>query len=211
MRRHKGLFITFEGGEGAGKSTLLEGVARRLRDRGLEVLSTREPGGTPLGEEIRALLLRERAGVPISPMAELFLFLAARAEHVDVVITPALARGAVVLCDRFSDSTIAYQGAGRGLGMEHVSELCERACHGMQPDRTFFIDLAPSLGLKRAHGRNGNHDRMESQALTFHETIRTAFCELAKRFPSRIVMIDGTRTPEVLCEEVFTDILSHVL
>src|SRR6187431_1687241 len=144
----RGIFITIEGGEGAGKTTLIESLYQHLLGLGREVLKTREPGGTPLGEEIRKILLHSTG--PVSPYAELSLFLASRAQHISELIAPALAAGKVVLCDRFNDSTIAYQGMARGLGMEEVAAVCRFICAGLEPQLTLYLDIDPAVGLSRA-------------------------------------------------------------
>jgi len=205
MKRDNGLFITFEGGEGAGKTTLLEEMSRVFSNRGLSVIKTREPGGTRLGEMIRTILL-QKGDVAISSHAELCLFLASRAEHIAEVIVPALKKNQIVLCDRFNDSTIAYQGAARGLGVEAVEKVCEFISHGTLPDLTFYLDIDPRLGLQRAAGRNQHPDRIESEKLAFHQTIRDAYLRLHKQHPDRIRLLDATRPPS----EVFAHAMKDV-
>ncbi|MBF8262627.1 MAG: tmk, partial [Parachlamydiales bacterium] len=165
----RGLFITFEGGEGAGKSTLIDEVARQLASDGYHVVKTREPGGTHIGEHIRSLLLDHAQNRPLSAYAELCLFLAARAQQIEEIIAPALEARKIVLCDRFNDSTIAYQGVARGLGVEEVSAFCQFICHGIQPQLTLYLDIDPAVGLSRARrdqpqiaGARG-YDRIESE------------------------------------------------
>lgn len=190
------MFITFEGGEGGGKSTLVRKIAEALQPR-FTVCITREPGGTKLGESIRSLLLH---GEKVDAKAELFLFLAARIQHVEEVIKPALQRGEIVLCDRFSDSTIAYQGGGRALGVEYVQACTRQAIGDFQPDLTFYIDVPPEVGLQRA-GRRSGHDRIEKEALQFHEEVRRAFCFLAKDEPNRIQLLDGTKSRDEVLKD----------
>lgn len=196
------MFITLEGGEGSGKTSLLLQLAAHFRSRGKEVVTTREPGGCLLAERVRALVLEEKAGVPISPLAELLLFLSARAQHIHEVILPALEAGKIVLCDRFHDSTLAYQGVGRALGLEEVRELCDKASQGLWPDRTFFLDVPPHLGLARARGVNkkeaasGEGDRIESAGLAFHEQVRQAFLQLAQAEPDRACVLDGSQSQQ---------------
>lgn len=194
----KGCFITFEGGEGAGKSTLIESVEAHLSKLGLTTLKTRAPGGTPLGKEIREWLLHEKER-DLDMRAELLLFLADRAQHVREVIQPALEKGLVVLCDRFNDSTMAYQGVARGFPLETVSSFCLFASHALVPDVTFYLDLDPALGLQRREKANGR-DRIESEELCFHQKIRKAFQEIAKKEPSRVSVLDASLSKE----EVFT-------
>ncbi len=192
----KGLFITFEGVEGSGKSTQIELVVAKFRGQGLEVILTREPGGTPLAEGIRGLILDERGDPPVA-RAELFLLQAARAQHVDCVIRPNLEAGRVVISDRFFDSTIAYQGRARGLDMEMVRECIAAAIDGVVPDVTIVLDMPPADGLARQsrdmfahHERN----RMEAEELTFHEAVRRGFLEQAEAEPHRIRVIDASRS-----------------
>lgn len=199
----KGLFVTFEGGEGAGKSTLALRVRDALKAQGRNVLFTREPGGTPFGEELRTLLLHHQA--KIIPEAELFLFLASRIQHLEELILPALNKGAIVLCDRFTDSTIAYQGEGRGLGVEYITTCCRLATKGFEPDLTFFVDLDPKIGLERTNVRTSTShascDRLEKESLAFHEKVRGGFLALAKQNPERIIMLNGLLEPEALFQE----------
>jgi dTMP kinase len=209
----KGLFVTFEGGEGAGKSTL----ATRLRDAMVkdftrEVLITREPGGTTFSEELRNLLLHHTGDV--TSKAELFLFLSARIQHLEELIKPAIKRGAVVLCDRFSDSSIAYQGEARGLGMDYVASCCSLATGGYTPDITFYVDIDPKLGLLRIAARRGSEvavDRLEKEALHFHEKVRTGFQKLSIIHPDRIVTLDGTLSPDDLFQNAYTHLQKLLL
>lgn len=192
-------FITFEGGEGAGKTTLMNYLQKQLELWGYSVLMTREPGGTPLGEQIRNWLL-SRDGVQLCNKTELLLFLAARAQHIEEIIAPALRGGKIVLCDRFNDSTIAYQGAGRGLGIEYVKKMCFNICGSTIPDLTLYLDVDPKEGLartKHAHKENaagGNVDRIEAEQLQFHLDVRKAFIDLSKAEPERLLIIDANQT-----------------
>jgi dTMP kinase len=181
-----GRLIAFEGVEGAGKSTQLELLRRQLEGRGREVVVTREPGGTPVGERVRALLLDPE--VEIYPRTEALLFAAARAELVERVIRPALERGAVVLCDRYLDSSLAYQGGARGLGRGPVEEVNRLATGGLLPDLVVLLDLDPADGLRR---RQGDRDRIEAQDLDFHRRVREAFRALAAADPNRFAVVDG--------------------
>ena len=189
----RGMFITFEGGEGSGKSTQKCRVVAKLRDTGAEVVATREPGGTELGDRIRAVLL-DRAHVGMQPRAELLLYEASRAELVASVIRPALERGATVLCDRYSDSSIAYQAFGRGLPVDDVRELSELATAGLLPDRTVLLDVAPAVGLARATG--GGADRLESEAVAFHERVRDGFLAIAAEEPDRFRVVDAGQSAD---------------
>jgi dTMP kinase len=188
-----GRLIAFEGVEGAGKSTQLELLRRVLEGRGREVVVTREPGGTPAGERVRALLLDP--AVELQPRTEALLFAAARAELVERVIRPALERGAVVLCDRYLDSSLAYQGGARGLGRGPVEEVNRFATGGLLPDLVVLLDLDPAEGLRRGHGAP---DRIEAQDLGFHHRVREAFRDLAGADPDRFTVVDGAApVPEV--------------
>jgi dTMP kinase len=189
------LFVTFEGIEGSGKSSHARALADRLRAAGTPVLETREPGGTPAGAAIRALLLGTDA-TPLTPLAELFLYCADRTQHVETEIRPALARGMVVVCDRFSDSTIAYQGHGRGLDLAVVRSLDAQARAGLSPGLTFLLDCPVTVGLGRARARPGDGDRFEREAVAFHERIRAGFRAIAVAEPERVVVVDSTADAE---------------
>jgi dTMP kinase len=191
------MFITFEGLDGSGKSTQAELLAEALRGTGLDVVTTREPGGTPLGEHVRELLL---SGDEISPWAEAALFTAARAELVDGVIAPALESGAVVICDRYLDSSLAYQGVARGLGVDRVLELNLPAIRGQLPDRTFLLEIDPGEAARRV-GENG--DRIEREDEQFREQVANAYRLLAETFPQRIEVVDGTRPALEIAKEIF--------
>lgn len=196
----KGRFITFEGIEGSGKSTQIEGLAAALRRRGISVLVTREPGGTPVAEAIRNVLLDVRNGA-LQPATELLLYVAARAQLVGEIIRPALEAGTTVLCDRYADSTTAYQGFGRGASFEAIAQLHAIAAGGLEPDRTFVLDLPVAEGLARARMR-GRADRIEQEPTAFHERVRAGYLELASRHPQRIVLLDGLQTPETIASQV---------
>lgn len=202
----RGVFITFEGGEGAGKSSLIEEVAKHLASEGIQVVKTREPGSTHLGEHIRTLLLNH-AEQDVSPYAELCLFLAARAQHLKEVIVPSLEKRKVILCDRYNDSTIAYQGAARGLGMERVERFCEFVCQGVQPHLTLYLDIDPAVGLARARGTSPQiagergYDRIEVEGIEFHSKIRKAFREIHEKDPSRFHLLDASERKEIVYAE----------
>jgi dTMP kinase len=185
------LFITLEGPEGAGKSTNREYLAERLRAAGIEVLLTREPGGTPLAERIREVLLTPVEEV-MNADTELLLVFAARAQHLATVIRPALARGAVVLCDRFTDSTYAYQGAGRGLSLERIAALEDFVQGDLRPDLTLVFDLPVDVGLARASAR-GRLDRFEQEGQAFFQKVREAFLARAAAAPQRYVLVDAAQ------------------
>lgn len=189
MSARAGTFIAFEGGDGAGKSTQVALLAQLLRGAGHEVVLTRQPGGTPLGTALRDLLLH---GGDITPRAEALVFAADKAQHVEEVVRPALARGAVVITDRYVDSSIAYQGAGRALGDAEVARLQHWAVDGLVPDLTVLVDVHPEEGRRR---RGAEHDRMESEAADFHAAVRRHFLALAEQDPGRYLVVDGTGSP----------------
>ncbi len=190
----KGCFITIEGGEGAGKSSNLDFVRRYLEQRGKPVVVTREPGGTPLGEAIRALLL-DRGNGKMADDTELLLMFAARAQHLAELIRPALDAGKWVLCDRFTDATYAYQGGGRGIPRERIAVLEQWVQRGLQPDLTLLLDIPVDQGLARARARS-DPDRFESEQIAFFERVRAAYLEQARRSPERYRVIDATRPLE---------------
>ena len=190
----KGVFITFEGIEGCGKSTQTHLLSRHLEAEGHDVVVTREPGGTPLAEALREILL-DPANDAMAPLTELLLYEAARAQHVHELIRPAIEAGSVVLCDRFFDSTTAYQGAGRQLPDIDFEKLHSLATGGLSPDMTIFLDLPVDVGLKRATVSSAP-DRIEGEAIDFHERVRQGFLDLVERHPERIKSLDATGPPE---------------
>ena len=191
----RGRFITFEGGEGAGKSTQIRLLASSLRQSGLDVVETREPGGSPSAEEIRSLLVTGAAD-RWSPMAETLLFYAARVEHWRQVIDPALARGAHVVCDRFADSTMAYQAYAGGLDRKFIDDLHRLTMAEAVPDVTLVFDLPVDEGLRRASARSGAETRFESKGREFHEHLRQGFLDIAKRDAKRCAVIDAAQSIE---------------
>lgn len=193
----KGVFITLEGGEGAGKSTLARALQAAFHAAGREVVLTREPGGTPGAEEIRELLVKGEAD-RWSAMTEALLFYAARVDHVEKVIRPALKRGAVVISDRFADSTMAYQGAAGGIDIDRLKALHKLALGDFKPDVTLLVDIPPEEGLKRTQNRLGFEVRFESKALAFHERLRSFFRALADAEPGRFIVLDGMLPPDAL-------------
>ncbi len=189
------MFVVVEGIEGSGKSTLIGGLAARLGAEGLDVLVTREPGGTPVGDAVREIFLNR--SIAIAPLTETLLVNAARAQHVSDVIRPGLDAGRIVLCDRFVDSTLAYQGYGRGLDVEVVRALCAIATAGLQPDLVLLLDLAVGVARARLRDRSAAVDRIESEDDAFHERVRRGFIALAKDSP-RHRMLDATLPPDEL-------------
>lgn len=201
------MFLTVEGVEGSGKSTLLDALAARLEAEGTPVMRTREPGDSSLGAHIRPLVLS--AGRTPDPRAELFLFLADRAQHVAEVVRPALAAGMLVLCDRYADSTIAYQGYGRGMDIDRLQQLNDFATGGLWPDLTLLLDLPPETGLLRATRRNAatglsrTEGRFEAETLAFHERIRQGFLARARLYPERFRVLDASLPPPALAEQAW--------
>lgn len=191
-----GLFIVFEGGDGAGKSTQVALLRDALCREGRQVTVTRQPGGTPLGQQIRDLVLH---GEHVTPRAEALLFAADKAHHVETLIRPALQRGDVVISDRYTDSSVAYQGAGRALGAQEVHDLNMWAVEDLVPDLTVVVDISAAEGRRR---RGDVHDRLESEEDTFHEAIRQHFLAMARGNPQRYLVVEGTQPPEQIHAEV---------
>lgn len=203
----RGVFITFEGPEGSGKTSQLRALAEFLRAQQHPVVTTREPGGTAIGQHIREVLLQPEYG-DLHPRAEVLLFLADRAQHVEEVIRPALQRGDIVLCDRFADSTLAYQGYGHGrFSLEQLRELIAFAVQGIWPELTILLDLPVEQGLARNHGRR---DRLERLDLDFHRRVRQGYLELAAAEPQRWLVLDATRPWEVIQAELRQRVLAFL-
>jgi dTMP kinase len=202
-----GLFVAFEGGEGAGKSVQIGRLGQALRDLGHPVTVTYEPGATPAGKKIRGILLEAQEAV--APRAEALLFAADRAHHVETVIRPALDAGGVVLTDRYVDSSLAYQGAGRALAVEDVRRMSHWATGGLVPDLTILLDLDPAIGLARAKGRSA-HDRLERESLEFHERVRQGFRALAEAEASRYLMLDATQSPDQLATAITAAVVDRL-
>lgn len=196
-----GLFIAFEGGDGAGKSTQAARLSDALQSRGFSVLPTREPGGTPIGEKLRSLVLDHGHGT-IDARTEALMFAAARAAHASQVIRPALAEGTVVITDRYIDSSVAYQGAGRGLGAEGVLTLNQWATDGLRPDLTVLLDVDPSDGRRRRTAGDAAEDRLESEPDAFHAAIRHAFLELAEATPSGYLVLPANSDIDTLAAQI---------
>ncbi|MBY0369430.1 dTMP kinase [bacterium] len=206
--KSKGLFFTFEGGEGSGKSTQARLLQTWLESQGVKTVLTREPGGTLIGGKIRELLLNHEA--PISQRAELLLYEADRAHHVATKILPALARGEVVLCDRFADSSTVYQGICRGLGEKATQDLNAYATGGLVPHKVILIDMPAEEGIARVRARQGKLDKMEREAMVFHKKVRAGFLKLARRQPSRYVILDG-RKPIAELEQIIRSVAQKEL
>jgi dTMP kinase len=208
-----GIFITFEGMDGSGKSTQMKRLAERLRAEGREVLENYEPGGTPIGGQIRRILL-DSANQELCPTTELLLYFACRAQNVEQSILPALRRGAIVLSDRFTDSTLAYQGMGRGLGAQVVRDLDRISCHGLVPDLTILIDIDLETSLERAQTRNrattDSQTRMDDQAVEFHRRVHDAYARMAAEEPRRFVVVDGRADVEAVARAVWQAVRSRI-
>jgi len=187
----RGKFITVEGSEGVGKSTNVDFLASTIKEQGFEVICTREPGGTPIAERIRQILL-EHGEEPLPDIAELLLFFASRSLHISNKIRPALAAGKWVICDRFTDASRAYQGSGRGLDMQRINLLAEWVEDDLQPDMTLLLDAPAEVGMQRAEQR-GESDRLESEQISFYERVRAGYLELAKAHPERYRVVDAAR------------------
>jgi len=210
-RPPRGLFITLEGTEGCGKSTQAKLLGEHLRNQGYDTVETREPGGTPLAEKIRSLLL-DRTDEPVAPETEAFLVLAARRQHVAQVIEPALARGSIVLCDRFIDSTLAYQGYARGLDIATLKRFNRLATQALMPDLTLVFDLPVSTGLARRRSA-AELNRLDRESLRFHQKVRAGFLDLAKHHPKRIKVLSARTSKETVARAVaraVTPMLGHI-
>jgi dTMP kinase len=207
-----GRFITFEGGEGAGKSTQVSKLVEALSARGLETVATREPGGSPNAEALRKALLSGLVA-PLGPAAEAMIFCAARIDHLDTLIKPALARGAFVVCDRFADSTRAYQGALGSLSDEFIDGLERVTVGDNMPDLTFMLDLPAEEGLARAGKRRGGDavDRFEAENIDFHRALRAAFRSIAERNPQRCVIIDASRAADEIAADIWREVETRLL
>ena len=196
----KGIFITLEGPDGAGKSTQVENIKSYFENAGREVVVSREPGGTPISEKLRNIVL-DNGNAEMDDITEMFVYAAARAQHVSEKIRPALDKGSVVVCDRFVDSSIAYQGYGRNLG-DQVGEVNRYATGGLEPDVTFFMDLDPEIGRSRI-GKDVR-DRLEQQKLEFHYRVYDGYKAICEKYPERVVRIDATRTIEEIKEDIYS-------
>ena len=209
----RGLFITFEGMDGSGKSTQMQRLADRLRASGRTVLTTVEPGGPPIAMKIRRILL-DSANQELSPTTEILLYFASRAQNVDEWIQPALARGEVVLSDRFTDSSLVYQGYGRGLGIENVAALDRIACRGLKPDLTILVDVDAETSLARARARNDAEPhcetRMDDQSLDFHRIVHDAYHTLAASQSERVKVVDGRQEIDAIEKDVWSIVSPYV-
>ena len=204
------LFITFEGGEGSGKSTALRKISELLIEKGYETVLTREPGGTPISEEIRNVIL-DKKNTDMDRLTEALLYAASRRQHLVQKVWPALKEGKIVLCDRYLDSSLAYQGGARGIGIDKVLDINMFATEGTFPDMTLLFDIKPEIGLARIAANAGREvNRLDLEKMSFHEGVRKTFLELAKRYPERYVVIDASKSPEEVLRDAMDAILAKL-
>lgn len=201
----KGLFITFEGIEGSGKTTQAERAFEAVKLDGYSCVFTREPGGTEVSEKIRSILL-DKANSEMTPICELFLYLASRSQNISQTIKPALEKGDIVIADRFSDSTVAYQGGGRGLDKEMIKTLNDLATDGLKPGLTILVDIDPAKGLDRSESR----DRIEMESINFHRKVRREFLRIAEEEPKRVATVDGDNDSDSVHEQIMTIIRQYI-
>lgn len=210
LLNNKGLFITFEGGEGAGKTSVITRLQSELQSKGHQVLVTREPGGIPIAEKIREVIL-DRSHTMMDERTEALLYAAARRQHLVEKVIPALGKGWIVLCDRFVDSSLAYQGVARGLGMEQVWSINEFAIGDIMPERTIYMDVTPEVGLARITSANGREvNRLDLEHNSFHHKVREGYLQLCEQYTERIVKIDANRGQDVVYQDVFR-IIAHLI
>lgn len=201
----KGLFITFEGGEGSGKTTIIKKLKEYLESLGLQVVQSREPGGSKIAESIRQIIL-DKENIDMDYMTEALLYAASRSQHLHEVIIPALEEGSVVICDRYVDSSLAYQGYARGLGIDRVYELNMYATNGLMPDLTLYFDLDPEIGLNRIKKNNRENDRLDNEQLPFHELVKEGYEKVCMKFPKRVMRINGNQA----VDDVYHDVLEVI-
>ncbi|MDQ0050813.1 dTMP kinase [Paenibacillus polymyxa] len=202
----KGIFITLEGGDGSGKTTMIQRLAKFMEEEGYPVITTREPGGIEISEKIRSIIL-DPAHTSMDARTEALLYAAARRQHLVEKVKPAIEQGAIVLCDRFVDSSLVYQGFARGIGIEEVASINRFAVDDWEPDATFYLDIEPELGLARINASRGAEmDRLDMESISFHHKVREAYLELARKFPERITIVDASPAPEQV-EQVLKDLL----
>lgn len=204
------LFITFEGGEGSGKSTALKKINELLIEKGYQTVLTREPGGTPISEEIRNVIL-DKKNTDMDRLTEALLYAASRRQHLVQKVWPALKEGKIVLCDRYLDSSLAYQGGARGIGIDKVLDINMFATEGTFPDMTLLFDIKPEIGLARIAANAGREvNRLDLEKMSFHEGVRKTFLELAERYPERYVVIDASKSPEEVIQDAMDAILAKL-
>jgi len=204
------LFITFEGGEGSGKSSALKLLDERLRNEGYQTVLTREPGGTPIAEQIRNVIL-DKANTKMDPRTEALLYAASRRQHLVEKVWPALKEGKIVLCDRYLDSSLAYQGGARGLGIDNVLNVNAFATEGTFPDLTLLFDIEPEIGLERiAKNASREVNRLDLEKIEFHRGVRATFLELAKRYSDRFVIIDASKPLDQVVQDVYDTVMARM-
>lgn len=202
----KGIFITLEGGDGSGKTTMIQRLAKFMEEEGYPVITTREPGGIEISEKIRSIIL-DPAHTSMDARTEALLYAAARRQHLVEKVKPAIEKGAIVLCDRFVDSSLVYQGFARGIGIEEVASINRFAVDDWEPNATFYLDIEPELGLARINASRGEEmDRLDMESISFHHKVREAYLELAHKFPERITIVDASPAPEQV-EQALKDLL----
>lgn len=209
IKKPKIQFITFEGGEGSGKTTVIEKIKKDLEELNFTVLKTREPGGSKISEQIRDVILNVE-NTNMDYMTEALLYAASRRQHLEEIIRPAIKKGKVVICDRYIDSSLAYQGYARGLGVDEVYNLNLVATNGFLPEVTIFIDLDPEVGLERIKNNQREVDRLDLEKINFHEKVREGYLMLASKFPNRFIVVNGNQTREQVYEDVKKIILARV-
>lgn len=203
-------FISFEGGEGSGKTTIINRLSKELEELGYNIVQTREPGGSKIAEEIRNIIL-DKDNTDMDYLTEALLLAASRREHLTEVILPALEAGKIVICDRYIDSSLAYQGYARGIGIEEVYQINKYATGGLLPDVTFYIDVDPKIGLSRIKTTNRETNRLDLETLAFHEKVREGYLKIANRFKKRFIVIEGDRHIDDLYEDVKREVLKSCL
>ena len=205
----KGLFISFEGNDGSGKSSVIKAVHKELIEQGYDVILSREPGGSKIAEKIREIIL-DKDNLGMDDWTEALLYAASRREHLQKTVIPALEKGQIILCDRFLDSSLAYQGKARKLGIENVYKMNEYATNGLLPDLTLLVCVRPEIGLERIGKNRGEKDRLELETIEFHHNVYDGYLEVLEKYPDRIVKIDGERTPEEVASSALSVVLNFV-
>lgn len=205
----KGLFISFEGNDGSGKSSVIKAVHKELIEQGYDVILSREPGGSKIAEKIREIIL-DKDNLGMDDWTEALLYAASRREHLQKTVIPALEKGQIILCDRFLDSSLAYQGKARKLGIENVYKMNEYATNGLLPDLTLLVCVHPEIGLERIGKNRGEKDRLELETIEFHHNVYDGYLEVLEKYPDRIVKIDGERTPEEVASSALSVVLNFV-
>ena len=204
------MFITLEGPEGSGKTTAVEAAVKALEERGYEIVRTREPGGTPIAEQIRNVIL-DKANTKMDPRTEALLYAASRRQHLVEKVWPALKEGKIVICDRYLDSSLAYQGGARGLGVDNILNVNNFATEGTFPDLTLLFDIDPKIGLARINANaNREVNRLDLEKLDFHNKVRNTFLELAKRYPERFVIIDASKSQQEVADVTLKVMLDRI-